>query len=83
MYDAALVALSLEVCSDALQTRQKSGTQTIGGAAPPGDLRALAWRLDRHRGGRAGAGAPRAEPGGRRAGAAVERIGSVVEELDG
>ena len=31
MYEPSLVALNLEVCSDALQVVQKSGTQTIAG----------------------------------------------------
>ena len=43
MYDPALVALSLEVCSDALQAVQKSSNQTIAEPAPHG-TGAAAWR---------------------------------------
>jgi eukaryotic-like serine/threonine-protein kinase len=44
MYEASLVALNLEVCWDALQVMQKSGTPTIAGPLHTA-LRRLLWHL--------------------------------------
>ncbi|MGP0062087.1 MAG: protein kinase domain-containing protein [Isosphaeraceae bacterium] len=46
MDDPTLLALRLEVCSDALQVAQKSGNQTLAEPLRKA-LRTLAWRLDR------------------------------------
>ncbi len=65
MYEPSLVALYLEVCSDALQGVQKSGTQTIAGPLRMA-LARLVRQLNKIELGGA-AGAIRANPAGKAA----------------